>query len=399
MKAKLNPKLETRNGGTANRSLVSARTRLCAVLVVSGWLLAEPGEAPGADISVSTEAESVAGEPGVFNPRGIYGLKAVVSQSAARAAHYPTHDLQATADAAAYGSDSWRDGTGNPALEALEDLAVEPMANAQAHAFSTSPSENMWDASAIAGTRIRVHHRVVARSSLPTHLESLALIPVEFQFKLHVSVQGPVDQNARSSAEAYVEVYSPEPPLFVWWTNLSVDTRGGPLAAELSVTVTNTLRRHRTNDVHTYWVTADAEAHARSWKGVSAEAQGVADPLIQVDPDWEHALYFMVVQESLQRPGEWLEITREWENIVLRPTLTLTRTNSAMTLSWPADAGEFALQATTNLDSPATWLAVTNPPVLTTNAQWEVMLPATPASRWFYQLLSPTNDAKIIFPI
>ena len=76
---------------------------------------------------------------------------------------------------------------------------------------------------------------------------------------------------------------------------------------------------------------------------------------------------------------------------MLRPTLTMTRTNSAVTLSWPADAAEFALQAATNLNSPVTWLAVTNPPVLTASPQWEVTLPASSAGRWFYQLLSPTR--------
>jgi hypothetical protein len=335
---------------------------------------------------VYTQSGPIEGRAGVFNPWAINGLKAVASQSADYSYADPTLRFNAIAHAAAYGSDSWRDGTGNPAVEALQDLGVEPMADARAHCFSTfSDSLKQWSSAA---AQIRVAHRVVARAfppELKETLEALSIIPVTFQLKLHVSVQGPVSPVGEAFATAAVESQDHS---FGYSRDLRVNTEAGPFTAETNVMVNFTVRRHRTNEVHTYWLTAEVQARAWSFDSVSAEAQAVADPLLEVNPDWQYAPYFTVVQESIQHPGEWIEITRGWENIRLRPRLTLTRTNSALKLSWPADAGDFGLQAATNLTAPVVWGAVTNAPVLATNGQWQVALPDPVASQRFYRLLS-----------
>jgi trimeric autotransporter adhesin len=67
------------------------------------------------------------------------------------------------------------------------------------------------------------------------------------------------------------------------------------------------------------------------------------------------------------------------------PRVSLVRTNSAVRITWPAEASGFRLYATTNVSSP-TWLRVTNSPVLSNNF-WRVDDPAT-GSR-FFELQAP----------
>lgn len=46
-------------------------------------------------------------------------------------------------------------------------------------------------------------------------------------------------------------------------------------------------------------------------RGVTAQA--VADPFLFIDPNWEWASAFVVEQESVKNPGEWVEVTRLWQ--------------------------------------------------------------------------------------
>jgi uncharacterized repeat protein (TIGR01451 family) len=64
------------------------------------------------------------------------------------------------------------------------------------------------------------------------------------------------------------------------------------------------------------------------------------------------------------------------------PTLTIALTGNQVVLAWPTNAGNYALQTTTNLASQVSWNAVTNTPAIigTSNA---VPLPITNAVQFF----------------
>lgn len=374
---------------TRTPARLRARGAISVALALSCLLVEKPRETQAVTVRLDTRAASVRGAPGVFNPGAVHGLQAVASQSADYSYEEPppsSRRLQLTAHAAAYGSDSWKYGTGNSVVEALQGLGVEPMADARAFCFSNyGEGFEVWSS---AESEIRVAHRILARA-FPPELEKilggLAVIPVRFEFMLHVSVDGP--DNPVGEAGASVSVES-EDGSFGYSKAIHVSLEGGARTAETNLTTNLSLKRHRTDEVHTYWITAHADARAWGFEGLSGEAQAVADPLLQVKPDWEYAPYFVVVQESANRPGEWIEITREWQDIQLRPALAVTRTNSSWGFSWPASAGAFALQTTASLSPPVMWTGVTNAPALRGDGQWEVAVPETMAPQSFYRLLS-----------
>jgi hypothetical protein len=64
------------------------------------------------------------------------------------------------------------------------------------------------------------------------------------------------------------------------------------------------------------------------------------------------------------------------------PFLTIALTGNQVVLEWPTNAGNYALQTTTNLNSQPNWTAVTNTPAIigTSNA---VTLPITNAVQFF----------------
>jgi len=66
------------------------------------------------------------------------------------------------------------------------------------------------------------------------------------------------------------------------------------------------------------------------------------------------------------------------------PEMSLAATGSGPLLSWPSTAGPFTVYTATNLVPPATWLPVTNPPLLT-NGQWQIDL-STASGSQFYRL-------------
>jgi hypothetical protein len=61
--------------------------------------------------------------------------------------------------------------------------------------------------------------------------------------------------------------------------------------------------------------------------------------------------------------------------------LGIARTASDLTLSWPIDATNFVLEATTSLPA-VSWTTVTNTPAVTTNER-SVQLPTTGNARFF----------------
>jgi len=70
---------------------------------------------------------------------------------------------------------------------------------------------------------------------------------------------------------------------------------------------------------------------------------------------------------------------------VLRPSLSITRANPGVTLSWPTWATNFDLQQLTDLSTPSTtWSNLTVSPVFATNDLRVTLQPG--ATRTFYRL-------------
>jgi hypothetical protein len=68
-----------------------------------------------------------------------------------------------------------------------------------------------------------------------------------------------------------------------------------------------------------------------------------------------------------------------------RPTLSMVPSGNGPLLSWPTNAGVFALFTTTNLLPPPAWVPATNVP-MQTNGQWQVSLGTNLAGSQFYRL-------------
>ena len=69
------------------------------------------------------------------------------------------------------------------------------------------------------------------------------------------------------------------------------------------------------------------------------------------------------------------------------PTLQGTLNPGALTLAWPAGTVSYAVQTTTNLTPPVTWLTLTNSPTLG-GTQWQLTLPLGTNRQTFYRLRS-----------
>jgi hypothetical protein len=290
-------------------------------------LLLATGIASAAEITLSVSLASAPGAvPFNFNPRAGNGLLAVasagydfaVSQTRgcplAGDAGSTTVTAAASAAAAGYGSDTSIDGRYNLALLGT---AVEPMADAQVEA-SISRSSNCVgnlpfqsqpvDAS-VGGS---VNHRVVARPlavELGPMLDALADIPVRLDYALATRSSG----NASAFAGFYVELDGQR--LFGREARPATNQ-------EVSGTWSTAVRRTTLGQEFLYKIAVsaivDAVPTVYTNNGTdSASAQAVADPFLYVDPDWEFARYFMVQQESVANPGEWVEVTREWQGTVV----------------------------------------------------------------------------------
>jgi hypothetical protein len=69
------------------------------------------------------------------------------------------------------------------------------------------------------------------------------------------------------------------------------------------------------------------------------------------------------------------------------PPLSITRSGSTLSISWPRTAPDYVLDQTTNLISANSWTQVP-PPYVTNSTNFQISLPA-PASRQFYRLRKP----------
>ena len=73
------------------------------------------------------------------------------------------------------------------------------------------------------------------------------------------------------------------------------------------------------------------------------------------------------------------------------PTLTIALTNNHVVLAWPTNAGNFALQTTTNIASPANWNVVTTTPTIIGSYD-AVTLPITNTVQFFHPKANDMDD-------
>ena len=70
------------------------------------------------------------------------------------------------------------------------------------------------------------------------------------------------------------------------------------------------------------------------------------------------------------------------------PTLTIRSLNSALEVSWSANAGPYHLETSTNLMPPISWSSWAEAPVLS-NSQWRLSLPVDSQTQRFFRLTAP----------
>lgn len=258
-----------------------------ATLFLLPWVtLSSPTEAAVIQVCASTHGNTTScGGTGIYNPRTGDGLVAVASRSS----DYLGNFIQETADAAAYGSDqSYRPG-----------LAIEPMADVQVSAKRDDDYQKstFYNYHAVASSVISTWHRVRPLDDVPDFLNE---IPVNLFIHWAMHVGG---EPLLTSAAASVYVGGGEKG------SAYIDNTKGPDSD--SGTFSLTLRPYGQ-----ILISASASASITSLirEVEEASASAVADPFMYIDPAWEYAQYFVVEQESLDYPGTWIAVTRDWQN-------------------------------------------------------------------------------------
>jgi hypothetical protein len=71
------------------------------------------------------------------------------------------------------------------------------------------------------------------------------------------------------------------------------------------------------------------------------------------------------------------------KTIVQSLSLTVIRADQSLVMSWPAGAGNYSLESTTDLMPPAVWTPVTNPPPTVVGGQNTVTIPMGSGSEFF----------------
>jgi len=258
---------------------------------VSAWTSTHPG-GPG-DFS------------GKFQPLGDFGLLAVVSTSS----DFSSGRITASADAAAFGSDS-----SSVVCIVCEGRGIEPMAHAVAATVYNDPQYFGYEP-ALAVASMEIFHRIRLTDDAPSG-DWVVAIPMFLHYRLSTSG----DSGAITSAGFVIN--APGLPSIYSMNVVNGESRSGTLSFNSSAF-----------DIISIGISAGASAsYMDVFRDGRTEREGsggsaVADPFLFVDPSWEYARYVLVEQESILRPGEWVEVTRVWQNppgnAVPEPTTTL----------------------------------------------------------------------------
>jgi|GEM_PF-5930261 len=229
---------------------------------------------------------------GSYNPLAPFGLIAVVSATA----EYGNEAGFAEADCAVYGMDaSW--GTGSPYKK--KGLAVEPMAFVQTTFVAYKPPNEVgggYEYPKSYGSAIMsVNLKVIPKPDTPTEIiEGIDHIPLRLKYNMETTL---------AASAHFVFLDDENHPLF------GKDIQSGQTA------------------YGTYYYNAPGtggnfviyvEANAQSGKNID-HSLAVVDPFLFIWPNWEYADYFEVLEESALHPGEWVKVTRMWQNPVPVP--------------------------------------------------------------------------------
>lgn len=238
---------------------------------------------------------------------------------------------EGTASAAAFGSDT---SGGNGLLDPrMLGYAVEPMAFAAASAGQACTLDGKaascykWGgATAAAGAS--VVHRIVQRESpdiapeVQAILDTLGQVRVKLDYSMDAQAPN-ANTTYPSTAEANFSVTHDGKLLISRKTCAGSASGGCTSIGKDNGSWTAMLERSTTGLVSTYTIYAGARVSVLDTHlpppGGSNQAQSVADPFLYLDPAWEYASYFMVQQESTLHPGEWVEVTRLWQQPVPEP--------------------------------------------------------------------------------
>lgn len=315
---------------------------------VAALLVAVAGSAMAASFIVQPDSET--GSLGPWNPRAQDGLLATLS------GHIDfVHRLSDTGDtngavwsydnvytqvvgAAAYGSDT---SAGADALNPrLRGLAIEPMADVSAfastqcsyHSVTHSTGKVYTTDSCVIGggptiafgyASAVVNHRIALRGlsvspEVQALLGDLLTVPVYLDFQMSASATLAGDSFAAASFS--VTQLGTRPELLYTDYVCAGDCDSGISGSgqvERAGRWTTTLTRSASGRDVIFEIEASAGGTAWSYSPEfgpgKAEAQAVADPFLAIDPTWAYAPYFMVQQESVLNPGEWVEVTRVWQ--------------------------------------------------------------------------------------
>lgn len=231
--------------------------------------------------------------------------------------------------AAVYGSDSSFTDAG---YALFDKTGIEPMATAEASAWRHH-SQGKWiddvfvekdwyssysESSSIAD--ITVGHRIVKdvvlaeSSGILSELNKLTFIPVTVKYNMEVNKNDKLgsavagfqlfDYDGGLLAERYRGLTTGDDTLF-----------SNGVSGELITRLNLNLDKDLSEYIYNIRAVSFVNVHSVSSSHFAAGfAQAIVDPFLSINQDWEYAKYFHVEQESLLHPGEWVEVTRRWQD-------------------------------------------------------------------------------------
>lgn len=271
--------------------------RILGLLLLLTFLLI-PTNAPALSFGVCAETYPNGscgyGGTGNFNPLAAKGVLTVASSDSDSWDSGLGHEI---ASAAVFGSDASWDTQWK---QLIAGYAIEPMAHAVAE---TVPNETIGNCpSASASASITIKHRIRQVGEAPPGAALAVQLGLDYRLE-----SSPYQALGSSTTNASFSIKYGQTVDGVYSDNGRCQP-GRSCSGRMYV-------EGSTSDI--VEITAQAGANAYCVitpdgpRGVTAQA--VADPFLFIDPNWEWASAFVVEQESVKNPGEWVEVTRLWQ--------------------------------------------------------------------------------------
>ena len=286
--------------------------RLCLLFLLC--LLFTPFNALAMLIQVGAQAGPLGNlneTGGVYQPLTGHGLIALASFSS----DYEDINYTAVAHAAGYGTDGSSNGL----------YGVEPMAHATASTVGKDEATGPIG-TAVASSSVTVKHRVQAKAGVDPSLTYT--IPLFLSYSLETRIDGPL---GASHSAAGFSIAGPG----IFDNNYRGVANGESDSGTLTFNVSTELGILDYNIGVTAGAGSDWGYTATNPVSIAGgSAQAVADPFLFIDPDWEFFSLFEVLQESYLNAGEWVEVSRIWQNEVPVPSTVLLLGGGLVSLAW-----------------------------------------------------------------